>query len=405
MIRNEKGLWVKAKDSDVQKSKPKSAGRGSGISIFADVNEEELHSKSYDYDDYPYKKSKRCSDDDDIHYKKSRYDDNRRRGSDRDKSYHDEYDDKRSYDEDRRKRSDRSRDFSRSENNRRYREQDIKDGYDEYRDRKNTDRNDRGQDKNFEEEYVGKQSSDHYEATANKKEDHNESDDEVDLDIGNEFHFNAIQIVNRFLELFGYDLQAHKSMIGLTKKEGIKVEPSEYEVKQARLDLLEKSFTENAIVASMKTNKVLLSGHAAIRSSFGSTRPLKAECTRRLFIPDDKGQSSHNLPSDEEVVSYCLDLHIPNSSPGLGDPTKDVALLYECVSNKHSNPDSNPPAIRYVWGAIDPDKLASKDILTKDMLYESKVWQWCKSILYEKIPNFDECETHFHDYTSIETWS
>jgi hypothetical protein len=187
-----------------------------------------------------------------------------------------------------------------------------------------------------------------------------------DVENNSVFHFNAVQIVNHFQEIFADSKTDSKK----------------------RVEAISELFTTNIIISSLKTEKLLLTGREAIFESFQRTSPSIAECSRRLFIP--------SVENDASAISYCLDLHTPGTSPGLGDKTKDTVILYRC--------DEETAKITHVWGAADPDQLASKSQLTKTDLLQATVWKWTTKIFQTIYPSFsDHQPTYFHDYTNIET--
>jgi hypothetical protein len=175
------------------------------------------------------------------------------------------------------------------------------------------------------------------------------------------FKFTAIQVVNRLQEVF-----ASKSKM--------------------RLEFIMETFAADAIISSMKTGKVLVSGNAAIEDKFRQTNCMPAKCERRLYVELGGGR-----------VSFALDLHAPHSVPGLGDPSKHTALLYRCEGSR----------LTHVWGVVDPDALAAREDpkLDKAALLASTVWEWAREIVRKEAPEFTEqSEMHFHDYTDIELW-
>ena len=95
--------------------------------------------------------------------------------------------------------------------------------------------------------------------------------------IDNPFDFSAVQVANRFLEVYageGLDLMGGqpKKSAGTTKMdEDDDEEEDEDDEGVKRLDAIASLFTEQAVVASLKTGKEMLTGRAAIRSSFANT--------------------------------------------------------------------------------------------------------------------------------------
>ena len=107
------------------------------------------------------------------------------------------------------------------------------------------------------------------------------------------FNFNANQVVNRFLEVYSTTYKLGNSH---------------------RLELLGELFAENAAIYSLKNNKQMISGHAAIIQSFKNTQPSECQSTRRVFIGDEEGRQK----------SFVIDFYMKGRSPGLGDPRGDV---------------------------------------------------------------------------------
>jgi hypothetical protein len=173
-------------------------------------------------------------------------------------------------------------------------------------------------------------------------------------------------------------------------------------------------------VLSLKSGKVMLSGKSSIRSSFTRTSPEESRCSHRvvLNIPQDtvssdayasnEGGSDSTVGASNRSVSYCLDFHPPFTSPGLGDRTKDTALLYRCVGS----------LLTHIWGAVDPDKFSSTwskqstsatVSASKEAVLETKCWTWAAAVVSKEFPSFpllveDSEVVIFHDYNTIESW-
>ena len=201
------------------------------------------------------------------------------------------------------------------------------------------------------------------------------------------FTFSAIQIVNRFLEVFA----------------------SPTATPAQRLDSIIDLFDEQAVIASLKTEKPLLTGIEAIRTSFAKTTATTGiECSRRLYIPYKPTPNTTNTSIGpvtgtgtgtgiDSKYSYTLDFHTPGSSPGLGDPNKDTVLLYQC--------NENTSKIVHIWGTVDTDILASKVVVSENDVYKCNVWKWVLLVLQKQEPEVEigTREMYFHDYTNIET--
>lgn len=171
--------------------------------------------------------------------------------------------------------------------------------------------------------------------------------------------FNAVQVVNRFLEVFS----------------DARVSP------EARSALLSEVLGESIVVSSLRTRKTLLASKSAVLDSFRRATSHAAAPSRRVFISSDT----------QDASSFCFDMHAPGSSPGLGDPCKDTCLLYEC---KYS-------VIQAVWGCVDKDLLASLSTLTLARVQRSELWALVLGIVATQL-DVDRADFHFHDYTNIE---
>jgi hypothetical protein len=152
-------------------------------------------------------------------------------------------------------------------------------------------------------------------------------------------------------------------------------------------------FADNAVVASLKTGQVYLTGKEAIQNSYTKTTGTgegKTASVCRLFVPEDHATKTK--------VSFVVDFHRAGTSPGLGDPTKDIALLYRCENNQITN----------VWGSVDPNKLASNNVSVKaEMLLQGTAFTWVLPLIRKDMPGFEPVEgknCHFHDYSNVETW-
>jgi len=191
--------------------------------------------------------------------------------------------------------------------------------------------------------------------------------------------FNAVQVVNRFQEVFA--------------------SPS---TRKRRLDELEEVFADTVAIRSLKTDKVLLSGKANVRASFAGTLSHECSSSRRIFIESPEAEEKNaevngSVNNSKSRVSFCFDLHQPGSSPGLGDPSKNTVLLYRCQDS----------LITAVWGCVDKQSLASEIAgkLTKSDILQSELWPLVLRTVRIDWPDAPEdCNGHFSDYTNIETW-
>jgi len=173
------------------------------------------------------------------------------------------------------------------------------------------------------------------------------------------FRFNAIQVVNRFLEVY------------IIQKE------------TRRIEELETLFAEDASIYTLKTRKVLLNGRSNIVNSFINTNKCVPNCTRRVFIEIDRN------------VSYSYDLYPVGQSPGLGNPEKPCIVLYRCQNN----------VITSIYGMPDPDNLSSQKTISSENIFTSSGWNFAIDII-KSIDNIDinTKNAHFHDYTNVEVW-
>ena len=175
------------------------------------------------------------------------------------------------------------------------------------------------------------------------------------------FRFNAIQVVNRFLEVYVIQKDTR------------------------RIEELETLFAQNASIYTLKTRNVLLSGRSNIVDSFMNTNKCMPNCTRRVFIEINSN------------VSYCYDLYPIGQSPGLGNPEKPCIVLYRVSNN----------VFTHIYGMPDPENLASlKTLISSDNIFNSSGWKLATDII-KSIDNIDintETNAHFHDYTNIEVW-
>ena len=426
------GLWVKAKEeatlssSSTTNTSLKGAGRGGGIPVFNpmhNVNTRDEGGQAAVYDEFDYKAKKKRSDD--RHDPDGKRVDSRDRYRDasRDSFKRDRSSERSSLvDSNRHRRDSRDRDRSRD----RHRDSGERDRDSSYNKRPRGDRADsrdhRDKDRDRYEQSSSSASSrraDDREYLSSKRHrsrspspvSHREtkpltsnqegarfsrhtSDKEADdesvatqPDEASPFSFSAIQIVNRFLEVFA----------------------SPTPTPAQRLDSIIELFDEHAVIASLKTEKPLLTAIEAIRASFAKTTATTGiECSRRLYIPYKPAPNTTRISTStgtgtgtetgiDSKYSYTLDFHTPGSSPGLGDPNKDTVLLYQC--------NENTSKIVHIWGTVDTDILASKVAVTESDVYKCNIWKWVLLVLQKQEPEVEigTRDMYFHDYTNIET--
>ena len=186
-----------------------------------------------------------------------------------------------------------------------------------------------------------------------------EKDGIVDNNEEMSFTFNAIQIVNRFLEVYAIKQETR------------------------RLEEIETLFAENASIFTLKNKNVLLNGRSSIINSFISTNKCSPTCTRRIFIEIAGG------------VSFCYDLYPVGKSPGLGNPEKGCILLYRCLDN----------VFTHIYGMADSDNFSSKQNISSDDIFTSAGWKLATEVISSiDTVGIDIKDAHFHDYTNLEVW-
>jgi hypothetical protein len=239
------------------------------------------------------------------------------------------------------------------------------------------------------------------------------------------FQFTAAQVANRFLEIYsGIGLEITKRRKSELKKAADDGSDEEIDanLSEKRLDLIACLFVESAAVLSLRNGKVMLASKNAIRDSFARTSPEDCRCSYRIVVNIPENSNRTNIDGSSAVerhvggrvavpedISYCLDFHAPNSSPGLGDRSKDTALLYRCVGS----------LLTHIWGAVDPEKLStvtassgtdpSSRSTARDIFMKSKCWTWASAMIQLDYPSFPELSQNegvviFHDYDSLEVW-
>jgi hypothetical protein len=248
----------------------------------------------------------------------------------------------------------------------------------------------------------------------NAPSDHDHPSDNSDENIV--FQFSATQVANRFLEIYsGIGLEISKARKSGMMKDADEVsdELTNVNLKEKRLDLIACLFVDRAAVLSLRNGKVMLASKSAIRESFARTSPEDCRCSYRIVVNIPENSNRTNIDGSSaavhEDISYCLDFHAPNSSPGLGDRSKDTALLYRCVGS----------FLTHIWGAVDPEKLSSVTASSdtdpssrsraRDVFMKSKCWAWASAMIQLDYPSFPELSQNegvviFHDYNTVEVW-
>lgn len=192
-----------------------------------------------------------------------------------------------------------------------------------------------------------------------------DSNDHLNQDSIPQISITVIQVLNRFHEVYAF-------------------KPKNPEL---RLDFIQDLFAENAIIGSLKSESIYLTGKEEIRISFKITQPTEVLVSKRIYIE-----------AKELKYTWSFDLHRCGTSPGLGDPTKCTALLYM----------SNNALFERIWGTVDLEKLSDQSELTKDQVIGSKLWKLALKIIsqFEKIERKDIKEEflHYHNYDHMEVW-
>lgn len=483
MVKNEKGLWVKVKNTSLDKSEipSSSRGRGGGVSVLGSLKT--LENTSYEKHHIEYEGSRDSSrgrsdsrfrddsEDKDRDYKhkrdrkkrsrsrstsRSRGDrresntrDSRERSHDRstrrvesDNRSRKSSKSRRESGRDRERHSSRSTSRSRSPSFLRKEKSRIE-KRDRSRsphqsDRRHTDRpsSHRNGDSKRSSEHssalkLSSSAPDKYRGTSKERgmskapADHDHPSNDSDENIV--FRFSATQVANRFLEIYsGIGLGIPKKGKFLMKKvaDDLSGEEVDLNLSEKRLDLIADLFVDSAAVLSLRNGKVMLASKSAIRDSFARTSPDDCRCSYRIVvsIPENSSRANVDRSSSEvhptdveegvaesEDISYCLDFHAPNSSPGLGDRSKDTALLYRCVGS----------LLTHIWGAVDPEKLSSitasshagpsNHSTSRDIFMKSKCWAWASAMIQLDYPLFPELTQTdgviiFHDYNTVEVW-
>jgi hypothetical protein len=423
MVRNEKGLWVKAKVVDDDggsqtSSSQRGMGRGRGIPVLEKLRQEQAAESEDNNEEYV--KSKRDVSESPQRRKdepsrrrdrndRSRSDSRGRRTSSRrnrsgsrspkrkEKSWH-RADSRRSRSRDRNSRdryNSRSRDYERRKSDRDDSRERTKRRRSRSRSSSESDRHrkrDRSESKESrtiqkvvkeqesvrERSLVADKNNESNSKSAVMRESFRRSPSPLDDRHDSPSQMTAIQVINHFHEVYS-------------------------EKSSKRLDHIAEIFEETAAIQSMKAlNKVYLSGKDAVKSSFARTQPQTIVTSKRIYIecPFFKETNVSSSGADG-LVTYACDLHRSGTSPGLGDLSKDTVLLYECGHNH----------ILRVWGMNDTSHLSQNEDLTEDMVYDSEIWKAIEKIIGEKwklVIEENQIDlmliSHFHNYDKMEVW-
>lgn len=406
MVKNSKGLWVKQTDTDSITVGGRGQGRGSGIPVFNSIpgHDEKPLGKTYDQrDDYRFE-----DNDDDIDPKKS-HQSNRNRSSsrDRDTDRNRDRDRGRDRDSDRDRARDRDhrnggRNRSRSRDRHRhsgdksdrredsYKDKDRhgdhersvgrkrdRDQYDDAKhDRKYRDRSydrdhnrerEKDRDRDRKRDRERSPSQDNRRGGERETESSKEAENDVDVEEAASICVTAIQVVNRFHEVYSTDTL----------------------FAQDRITSLCALLAPSSSIRSLKTGTEYLAGPAAIGESFNKTLAAPVAVSKRVYI-EPTGQDLDGTGS----VSYVMDLHRAGTAPGLGDKAKDTVLFYRVKGAE----------IMSIWGTVDSEKLAADSDLSKDRLLGSKAWKLVSQIVVKERGSLDEAGVHYHNYDHMEVW-
>ena len=161
------------------------------------------------------------------------------------------------------------------------------------------------------------------------------------------------------------------------------------------MDLITELFAEDASVYSLKTGACFLKGKGKIRAAFATTKPHTASVSKRVFI--DFPKKSQGEGSIAQGVTFCVDMHRAETSPGLGDVSRNTVLLYRCDSRSICN----------VWGMTDSEGLSMKPDLSLNLFLSSATWKAIAAIIGADI-DIDTAgvseHVHFNNYDTIDTW-
>jgi hypothetical protein len=206
----------------------------------------------------------------------------------------------------------------------------------------------------------------------------------------------AVQVINRFHEVFAHDTLFQSK----------------------RLGDIAQLFAPGAVVASLKTGAVHLTGSEAIKESFAKTTAAPVTISKRVYFErtptaiaageastgggsgnageeGEEVESPHAVATHSVPVTYCLDFHRPGTAPGLGDKAKHTVLLYRCQAAH----------ISHIYGMVDHEQLSAPEDMEKSQVLKSKVWALVRPIVLKDWEELDEkSEAHFHNYDRMEVW-
>lgn len=161
-----------------------------------------------------------------------------------------------------------------------------------------------------------------------------------------------------------------------------------------RIDNIAELFAEDAVISSLKNGNVYLQGREKISKSFVSTKPREATVSKRVLI------DAPNLLHVPSKITFCIDMHCPQTSPGLGDVSRSTVLLYRCDKCSITN----------VWGMSDLENLSTRENLTFETFLSSAAWKVASDIISSDIDVAAIVQTndwggiHFHNYDTMDVW-
>lgn len=374
MVKNERGLWVKASTIGHSETSEQSrgAGRGSGIPVIEQqkmsYTRESRSSDDIDIESKNYKdSSRRRSDSRDRRGRESEREKEKPNRKKRDRSgSNSSWSDVERYKRRPKREDSRDRHHKRHDSRDRYKRESSRDrGYSKRdRDRRSGSRERKSKSKYDDRYYDDRRSSKDYEYELSKeskkskyrddrdhrnsydnddnhrrKKDYSEDYDTVQSEslmevedpsaIEEPIQITAIQVVNHFHEVFEMNMRNQSD-----------------EGSRRRLTNIKQLFHDQCSIRSLRhVDKAYLTGKEAIEESFERTLPQKIVPSKRIFIesalfsksnfdqvflvgPSSAAQAK--AYDENAMISYVVDFHRAGTSPGLGDLRKDTILLYEC---------------------------------------------------------------------------
>jgi len=203
---------------------------------------------------------------------------------------------------------------------------------------------------------------------------------------------NAVQVVNRFLEVFGVPTCTQQASARVTDEE--------------RLDMMmalliaptntECSVSECVSVQSLKSGKHMIPQDTkVVRGSFARATGHPSEPCYRVFVEEPQTASDTS-----GQVTFCYDVYRGGTSPGLGAPDKDMILLYRV----------NNSIITNIYGCVEPLNLCARDnnatataVVLSDIA-SSDIWVRFALPIIQRDLTVTTDGLHFNNYLQVETW-